>query len=91
MSSFLTDAQQIFDVASQSAEPEDLTIRIDPETGIHVIAGSDYSYCAGTTYRVRRAQGRVVVEGQTGSRKCLLETASHRPLFLDRPAYLLAS
>ncbi len=91
MSSFLTDAQQIFEVASQSIEPEDLTIRIDPETGIHIIAGSDYSYSVGTTYRIRRAQGRVVVEGQSGSKKCLLESTGHRPLFTDRPAYLLAS
>ncbi len=91
MSSFLADAQQIFEVASQGGEPEDLTIRISPETGIHIIAGSDYSYSAGTTYRVRRAQGRVVVEGQAGSKKCVLESSSHRPLFVDRPAYLLAS
>lgn len=91
MSSFLTDAQQIFDVASQSGEPEDLTIRIDPDHGIHIIAGSDYSYTCGTTYRVRRAQGRVVVEGQSGSKKCVLETTSYRPLFNDRPAYLMAS
>ncbi len=90
MSSFLADAQQIFEVASQSYEPEDLTIRIHPETGIHISAGSDYSYTSGTTYRVRRAQGRTVVEGHSGSRKCTLETASHRPLFTDRPAYFLA-
>ena len=90
MSSFLTDAQQIFDVASQSSEPEDLTIRINPETGIHIIAGSDYSFSSGTTYRVRRAQGRVIVEGQSGPKRCVLESMSHRPLFTDRPAYLLA-
>lgn len=90
MNSFLTDAQQIFEVASQSGEPEDLTIRIDPDTGIHVIAGADYSYSGGTTYRVRRAQGRVVVEGQSGSKKCLLETSSFRPILTDRPAYLMA-
>jgi hypothetical protein len=59
--------------------------------GIHITAGTDYSYSAGTTYRVRRAQGRVIVEGRSGSQKCLLETASHRPLFADRPAYLLAN
>jgi hypothetical protein len=91
VSSFLADAQQIFDVASQSGEPEDLTIRIDPQSGIHIIAGSDYSYSNATTYRVRRAQGRVIVEGQSGSKKCVLESAGHRPLFTDRPAYLLAS
>jgi hypothetical protein len=91
VSSFLTDAQRIFEVASQSVEPEDLTIRIDPDTGVHVIAGSDYSYSAGTTYRVRRAQGRVIVEGTSGSKKCVLESSSLRPLFTDRPAYLLAS
>jgi hypothetical protein len=91
VSSFLIDAQQIFEVASRSSEPEDLTIRLNPETGIHIIAGSDYSHSSGTTYRVRRAQGRVVVEGQSGSKKCLLESSSHRPLFTDRPVYLLTS
>jgi hypothetical protein len=91
VSSFLTDAQQIFEMASQGVEPEDLTIRIDSNNGIRIIAGSDYSYSAGTTYRVRRSQGRVIVEGQSGSKKCVLETSSHRPLFTDRPAYLLAS
>jgi hypothetical protein len=89
VSSFLTDAQQIFEVASQSGEPEELTIRINPETGIHIIAGSDYSYSDGVTYRVRRSQGRVIVEGQSGSKKCVLESMGHRPLFTDRPAYLL--
>jgi hypothetical protein len=91
VSSFLADAQQIFEVASQSGEPEDLTIRIDPVSGIHIIAGADYSYSACTTYRVRRAQGRVIVEGHSGSTKCVLETAGHAPLFMDRPCYLLAS
>lgn len=90
MSSFLADAQQIFEVASQSAEPEDLTIRINPEGGIYVSAGSDYSPSAGITYRVRRAQGRVVVEGQSGSKKCTLESGNYRPIFVDRPVYLLA-
>ena len=90
MSSFLADAQQIFEVASQSCEPEDLTIRIDPRSGIRIIAGSDYSYSAGATYRVRRAQGRVIVEGQSGCTKCVLETSHFLPLFVDRPVYLLA-
>ncbi len=91
MSSFLANAQQIFDVASQSGEPEDLTIRINPEGGIYISAGSDYSPSSGITYRVRRAQGRVVVEGQSGTKKCTLESGGYLPVFQDRPAYLLAN
>lgn len=91
MSSFLANAQQIFEVASQGGEPEDLTIQINHEGGIFISSGADYSPCSGTTYRVRRAQGRVVVEGQSGSKKCTLESGGYRALFMDRPAYLLAS
>jgi hypothetical protein len=90
VSSLLADAQQIFEVASQSGEPEDITIRISPEGGIFISAGSDYSPSRGITYRVRRAQGRVTVEGQSGSTKCMLESGGYKPLFVDRPAYLLA-
>jgi hypothetical protein len=91
---FLTDAGQIFEVAKeaarQSGEPEDLTIRIDQESGIRIISGPDYSYSSGTTYRVRRGQGRVVVEGNSGMQSCVLQTdVARRSLFLDRPAYLL--
>jgi hypothetical protein len=91
---FLTDAGHIFEVAKEAArqndEPEDLTIRIDQESGIRIISGPDYSYSSGTTYRVRRGQGRVVVEGNFGTHSCMLQTdVSCRSLFLDRPAYLL--
>jgi hypothetical protein len=92
--SFLVDAAHIFEVAKEAArysnEPEDLTIRIDQESGIRVITGPDYSYSSGTTYRVRRGQGRVVVEGNSGIQSCKLQTdIARRGLFLDRPAYLL--
>jgi hypothetical protein len=89
VSSFLTDAGQIFDVARQGHEPEDFTIRISPESGVHIIAGSDYSYSSDTTYRVRRAQGKVVVEGRSGMQSCILQTDSRRALFTDRPNYFL--
>jgi hypothetical protein len=91
MSSFLNDAERIFEVASQSSEPENLTIRLNPEGGIHVIAGSDYSYFSGTTYRVRRGQGVVEVQGSAGGHMCLLRTAQAVGSWMtDRPMYMVA-
>lgn len=94
MNSFLADAGHIFEVAQEAArhsnDPEDLTIRIDPESGIRITAGPDYSYTSGTTYRVRRGQGRIVVEGNSGIHACRLEAdCARRSLFQDRPVYLL--
>lgn len=91
MSSFLNNAERIFEVARQSSEPEDLTIRLNPEGGIHVIAGSDYSYTSDTTYRIRRGQGMVEVQGNAGGHMCLLRTAkAATEWMLDRPMYMLA-
>jgi hypothetical protein len=95
VNSFLADAGHIFEVAKEAArhsdDPEDLTIRIDQESGIRIISGPDYSYSSGTTYRVRRGQGRVVVQGNSGAQNCTIQTdLVCRNLFLDRPAYLLA-
>jgi hypothetical protein len=94
VNSFLADAGHIFEVAKEAArqndDPMDLTIRIDQESGIRIISGPDYSYTSGTTFRVRRGQGRVTVEGNSGIQTCTLQTDfARRSLFLDRPAYLL--
>jgi hypothetical protein len=91
VSSFLNNAERIFEVARQSSEPEDLTIRVNPEGGIHVIAGPDYSYSSDTTYRVRRGQGVVEVQGRSGGQICLLRTAKAAGSWMmDRPVYMLA-
>lgn len=91
MSSFLNNAERIFEVARQSSEPEDLTIRLNPEGGIHVISGPDYSYSSDTTYRVRRGQGVVEVQGSAGGHMCLLRTAKVQAgWMLDRPMYMVA-
>lgn len=86
---FLRDAEHIFEVASQSHEPEDLTIQLSPEGGIHISAGPDYScFPSNTMYRVRRVEGRVEVEGRSGARTCFLRTEVGPPSWLvDRPAY----
>jgi hypothetical protein len=94
VNSLLADAGHIFEVAKEAAQqnddPMDLTIRIDQESGIRIISGPDYSYTSGTTFRVRRGQGRVTVEGNSGIQTCTLQTdLARRSLFLDRPAYLL--
>ena len=92
VSSFLDHAEQIFEVARQSCEPEELTIRLNREGGIHILAGSDYSYTSSdTTYRMRRGQGVVEVQGQSGSRTCLLRTdRAARSWMTDQPMYLMA-
>lgn len=91
MSSFLNNAEHIFEVARQSSEPEDLTIRLSPEGGIHVVAGSDYSYTSDMTYRVRRGQGVVQVQGEVGGQLCLLRTGVTAGSWMtDRPMYMLA-
>ncbi len=90
MTSFLIDAERIFEVAQLGDGPEDFTIRISPENGIYIVAGPDYSYSADTTYRVRRGQGKVTVEGRSGDQICNLQTTANHMLFIDRPAYLLA-
>jgi hypothetical protein len=92
VSSFFDNAERIFEVARQSDEPEDLTIRIDAESGIHISVGPDYSSSSSTTYRVRRGQGRTQVEGRNGSQTCILQTeAIRRTVLADRPLYYLVA
>ncbi len=72
MTSFLVNAQEIFNVASQSQEPEDLTI-----------------YLNNTTFRIKRSQGRVTVEGESGVERCRIESAKRNKKIPDQPRYLL--
>ncbi len=75
MTAFLKNAQQMFEVARQSDEPEDITIHLNS-----------------SSYRITRAQGRTSVEGRSGNRSCLLQTAHVNGLIMpDQPLYLLAS
>ncbi len=92
MSSFLDNAEHIFEVARQSEQPEELTIRVNPEGAIHITTGADYSYpCGDTTYRVRRGQGVVEVQGEAGGQTCLLRTHEQaRSWMTDRPMYVVA-
>ena len=71
MSSFLVNAQEIFAVAAQSEEPEDITIHLNS-----------------TSYRIKRSQGRVTVEGESGLQRCLIQTAKQFAAVIpDQPRY----
>ena len=60
-----------------------MTILLGPN-GIRMIADSDWPldsllwhHGAETAYRVTERRGSIRVEGRQGSRRCLLESASH--------------
>lgn len=74
-------------------EPEELTIRVSQEGGIHIIAGrDDSSFFAGATYHVRRGQGVVEVEGVAGTKSCTLRARqAARSWMADQPLYQLAN
>lgn len=92
---FLDNARNILDAAENvyfaTGSVEETTILIAPEGGIRVISGSDWSleslrlhHGARMAYRVSQRDGRVQLEGRTGSRTCLFE--AEKP---DRAAGLL--
>ena len=102
MSRFVDNAGEIFEVASAGCEPENVTILIQPEGRIRIVAESDWPldslqahHGAEMAYRVTRGQGRVRVEGRSGPRSCLLETEHPagiaRRILLDHPRYMLAT
>jgi hypothetical protein len=85
VSRFVDNALQILSAAESAVEsghtPSDMTILITPE-GIRMIADSDWPleslqlhHGAEMAYRVSQSAIIVRVEGRTGSRTCLLETA----------------
>jgi hypothetical protein len=86
VSGFWTDAGHLFEVAAAAstggAEPCDLAIVIQPGGAIRMLDASGWRLSAlaahagaDTAYRVTRQPGRVRVEGTSGARSCLLETA----------------
>ncbi|MDQ6676126.1 MAG: hypothetical protein M3Z09_02385 [Acidobacteriota bacterium] len=92
VSSFLSDAEKIFEVARLGSEPEDFTIQLSAEGGIFVSPGGYGDSLPGISYRVRRSQGQVSVEGRTGNATCVLRSgAGILPRLADRPQYLLQS
>ena len=85
MSQFVDNAVQILSAAESAVQsghtPSDMTILITPE-GIRMIADSDWPleslqlhHGAEMAYRVSQSAIIVRVEGRTGSRTCLFETA----------------
>ena len=85
MGAFLEDAGAILEAAQcatgATSDPANFTIMRGREGGIHMLTDSDWPlasleahYGASTIYRVNHAQGRVVVEGRHGVRRCRLES-----------------
>lgn len=86
MSRFLDNAARIFEAAESALEsgnePSDIAILIDPEGGIHMVAGSDWPldslqahHGAQMAYRVSRQEQTVRVQGRAGWQTCSFETA----------------
>ena len=83
MSRFAEDAESILKAAESAGSCSDMTILIG-QNGIRMIADSDWPlesllwhHGANTAYRVTGSDGTVRVEGREGSRRCVLESASH--------------
>jgi hypothetical protein len=85
VSRFVDNAVQIFDAAENAVRsghtPSEMTILIDAEGGIRMLADSDWpldslqaQHGAGMAYRVSQNASAVRVEGRAGSRTCLFET-----------------
>jgi len=84
MGAFLEDAGAILEAAhcatEATSDPANFTTLIGPEGGIHMLTDSDWPLAsleahhgARTIYRIHHPQGRVVVEGRCGARRCRLE------------------
>jgi hypothetical protein len=104
VSRFVDNAMQLLEAAESAVQsghaPSDLTILISPEGGIHMVAESDWPldtlqlhHGARMAYRVSQTAANVRVEGRTGSRTCVFETAKPERaarLLLQRPYSYLA-
>ena len=82
---FIQDAEAILDAAEAASQataaPTDFTVLIGTEGGIQMLADSDWPLAslalhhgARALSRGSRGQGRVTVEGRSGSRRCNLQT-----------------
>ncbi|MBI1788306.1 MAG: hypothetical protein HYR60_12250 [Acidobacteria bacterium] len=74
MGGFLDQAERIREIASAGDDPADVAILIGPDGAIRLVYDTDWRleslaahHGATTCYRVRRADGRVQVEGRCGS------------------------
>ena len=87
VSRFLEDAEEILKTAEAasgaSENPTNFTILIGREGHIHMLADSDWPLASleahhgtQTVYRVSRQNGRVAVEGRSGTRLCHLHSES---------------
>jgi hypothetical protein len=85
VSAFLKHAEEIFATArTAGTEDCDLSILVNREGGIHIIAGADWQleslrahHSASAAYRVHRTNGRVRLEARSATQSCLL--AAERP------------
>jgi len=106
VSRFIANAVEILAAAENTIHagsmPSDLTILISAEGGIHMVADADWPleslrqfHGSTAAYRVRPLEGKVRVEGRTGSQTCFFETEqpanAARLLLNSVPTYHLAT
>jgi hypothetical protein len=88
MSQFLENASRILETALSAAAGgggNELAIVVTRAGGLHVVSTPGWTlpalqahYGAQTAYRVTRAGNRVLVEGRSGTRSCLLSAERER-------------
>ena len=83
MNRLTEQAQRILDVALCGRDGADVTVIIQPDGRIHMLAESDWPldslaqrHGAQAVYRVSRDRGSVRVEGREGAKTCVLEVAA---------------
>jgi hypothetical protein len=101
VSRFLTAAEEIFATAGAAAgEDCDWMLLVDGGGAVRAMSGGGWSleglrehHGASAVYRVQRSGGRVLLEGSTGARRCVLESgrAPRLPISpgCDLPQYRL--
>ena len=86
MSAFLRHAEEIFATArTAGTEDCDLSILVNREGGIHMIAGADWQleslrahHGASAAYRVHRSRGSVRLEARSATQSCTLARGASR-------------
>lgn len=102
---FWENASELLDAAVAASglgnATPNMTVLINWQGGIHLIADSDWPLerlaedrGARTAYRVQHDSGRIAVEGRQAGSTCRLETESaarrYQHIFRDSPRYSLA-
>lgn len=79
MTSFLRQAEEIFESAAHGREDCQLAILVGRDGGIHMLADSDWNldrlrehHAAATAYRVVRRDGHVEIEARAAGQSCVL-------------------